>query len=108
MTHSPYPVVLDACVLYPSLLRGLLMELGLADLFQPKWSAIIEDEWQRNLKVNRPDLDPKLMACTRFCLKPSKNWVSLDYSFSGCSKWSVAELRPLSAAQSWLLDADEV
>lgn len=58
MTHSPYPVVLDACVLYPSLLRGLLMELGLAGLYQPKWSSIIEEEWQRNLKANRPDLDP--------------------------------------------------
>ena len=34
------------------------MELGLAGLYQPKWSSIIEDEWQRNLKANRPDLDP--------------------------------------------------
>lgn len=56
MTHSPYPVVLDACVLYPSLLRDLLMHLGLTGLYQPKWSTIIEDEWQRNLIKGRPDL----------------------------------------------------
>lgn len=56
MTHSPYPVVLDACVLYPSLLRDLLMYLGLTGLYQPKWSAIIEDEWQRNLIKDRADL----------------------------------------------------
>lgn len=56
MTHSPYPVVLDACVLYPSFLRDLLIRLGLTGLYQPKWTAIIEDEWQRNLLANRMDL----------------------------------------------------
>ncbi|GAA3581603.1 hypothetical protein GCM10023078_06750 [Gibbsiella greigii] len=57
MTPSPYPVVLDACVLYPSLLRDLLMHVGLTGLYQPKWSAIIEEEWQRNLIKDRPDLN---------------------------------------------------
>lgn len=56
MSHTPYPVVLDACVLYPSLLRDLLIRLGLTGLYQPKWSATIEDKWKRNLLVNRPDL----------------------------------------------------
>ncbi|TXE60171.1 PIN domain-containing protein [Serratia nematodiphila] len=56
MTHTPYPVVLDACVIYPSLLRDLLIHLGLKGLYQPKWSALIEDEWQRNLLANRGDL----------------------------------------------------
>ncbi|TQI78865.1 PIN domain-containing protein [Serratia fonticola] len=56
MIHTPYPVVLDACVIYPSLLRDLLIRLGLKGLYQPKWTALIEDEWQRNLLANRPDL----------------------------------------------------
>lgn len=56
MDHTPYPVVLDACVLYPSFLRDLLIRLGLTGLYQPKWSATIEDEWQRNLLINRTDL----------------------------------------------------
>lgn len=56
MTHTPYPVVLDACVLYPSFLRDLLIRLGLTGLYQPKWSAIIENEWQRNLLADRTDL----------------------------------------------------
>lgn len=34
------------------------MHLGLTRLYQPKWSAIIEDEWQRNLLEDRPDLKP--------------------------------------------------
>ncbi|EXU73787.1 PIN domain-containing protein [Erwinia mallotivora] len=50
MIHSPYPVVLDACVIYPSLLRDVLIYSGLKGLYQPKWTAIIQDEWQRNLK----------------------------------------------------------
>ncbi|MGB9095135.1 PIN domain-containing protein [Erwinia sp.] len=56
MNHSPYPVVLDACVLYPSLLRDLLVRLGLTGLYQPKWTAVIHEEWQRNLLKNRVDL----------------------------------------------------
>lgn len=56
MNHSPYPVVLDACVLYPNLLRDLLMWLGKSRLYQPRWTAIIHDEWQRNLHNNRPDI----------------------------------------------------
>lgn len=59
MNHTPYPVVLDACVLYPSFLRDLLIRLGLTGLYQPKWSATIEDEWQRNLLANRADLTPE-------------------------------------------------
>ncbi len=36
MIHTPFPVVFDACALYPSPLRDLLMYLGLTDLGQPK------------------------------------------------------------------------
>ena len=64
MNHTPYPVVLDACVLYPSLLRDLLIRLGLTGLYQPKWSATIEDEWQRNLLANRADLTPEQIQRT--------------------------------------------
>lgn len=56
MIHTPYPVVLDACVLYPSLLRDLLLRLGLKGLYQTKWTAAIQDEWQRNLLKNREDI----------------------------------------------------
>ena len=56
MNHSPYPVVLDACVLYPSLLRDLLIRLGLKSLYQPKWITTIQKEWQSNLLKNRNDL----------------------------------------------------
>lgn len=39
-----------------SFLWDLLIRLGLTGLSQPKWSATIEDEWQRNLLANRTEL----------------------------------------------------
>lgn len=59
MNHSPYPVVLDACVIYPNLLRDLLVRLGLSGLYQPKWTATIHDEWKRNLVKNVPEISPE-------------------------------------------------
>lgn len=64
MRHSPYPVILDACVLYPARLRDLLMHLGIAGLYQPKWSRCIQDEWCRILIANRPDILPETLQRT--------------------------------------------
>ncbi|KQN53831.1 MULTISPECIES: PIN domain-containing protein [unclassified Erwinia] len=64
MGHSPYPVVLDACVLYPARLRDLLMHLGIVGLYQPKWSSRIHDEWCRNLLANRVDIKPDALRHT--------------------------------------------
>lgn len=49
-------VVLDACVLYPASIRDLLLLLAAEDLYSPKWSNRIHEEWIRNLLANRPDL----------------------------------------------------
>jgi predicted nucleic acid-binding protein len=57
MIHSPrFIAVLDACVLYPVPIRDLLLSLASAGLYKPKWSALIQDEWSRNLLANRADL----------------------------------------------------
>ncbi|MBZ6391857.1 MAG: PIN domain-containing protein [Pantoea dispersa] len=64
MIHTPFPVVFDACVLYPSPLRDLLMHLGLTDLCQPKWSDDIQDEWTRNLLANNPEYKEEKLART--------------------------------------------
>lgn len=58
-------VVYDANVLYPSTLRDVLIRVGLARLVQPKWTDQILDEVFRNLRANRPDLDPTRLARTR-------------------------------------------
>lgn len=57
--------VLDANVLYPAPLRDFLLRMAEADLFFPKWSDEIHDEWIRNLLKKRPDLKAVQLAKTR-------------------------------------------
>lgn len=49
-----YTVILDACVLYPRLLRDVLLSLAHADLYTARWTDKIEEEWTRNLLANHP------------------------------------------------------
>jgi predicted nucleic acid-binding protein len=56
---------LDASVLYPALLRNFLMHLALRDLFQPRWSHHVHEEWIAALLRNRPDLTHAQLARTR-------------------------------------------
>lgn len=52
-----FTVVLDACVLYPAPVRDILLRLAQENLYRPKWSKEINDEWKRNLLENREDLE---------------------------------------------------
>ncbi|MEM8879755.1 MAG: PIN domain-containing protein, partial [Pseudomonadota bacterium] len=38
---------LDACVLYPTVLREVLLGVAEAGLYRPVWSARIVEEWAR-------------------------------------------------------------
>ncbi|WP_202867507.1 PIN domain-containing protein [Kribbella pittospori] len=58
-------VIYDANVLYPGSLRDLLIRVAQAGLVQAKWTDRILDETFRNLKLNRPDLDPVKLDRTR-------------------------------------------
>ncbi len=51
-----YTVVLDACVLYPAPLRDLLLSLAAAGMYGARWTDRIQEDWQRNLLKNRPEL----------------------------------------------------
>ncbi len=55
-----YTAILDANVLYPNLLRDLLLSLAAAGLYHARWTSEINDEWTRNLIANRPDLTSKV------------------------------------------------
>jgi len=51
-----FTAVLDACVLYPAPIRDILLHLAGLELYTPKWTDLIHDEWKRNLLINRRDL----------------------------------------------------
>lgn len=53
---SHYTVVYDANLLYPAALRSILVYLTTTGLFRAKWTALIHEEWIRNLLEKRPDL----------------------------------------------------
>ncbi len=57
-------VVLDACVLYPAPIRDLLLNIAALGLFKPFWSETINNEWVRNLLINRPDLSREKLGLT--------------------------------------------
>jgi hypothetical protein len=48
--------ILDACVLYPAQVRSLFMHLAAGDLYHPRWTDAIHEEWMRTLLRDRPDL----------------------------------------------------
>jgi hypothetical protein len=54
---EPAVVVCDANVLYSIVMTDLIISLGSAELFHPRWTNQIHDEWMRNLLADRPDLD---------------------------------------------------
>ena len=55
MTESaPISALLDANILYPAGLRDICIQLALQDLYQPKWTEKILEEWMRvDRRVNR-------------------------------------------------------
>jgi PIN domain len=57
MSRSPAIIaLLDANVLYPAPLRDYLLHLASLGVFEPLWTAAIQEEWIRNLLDSRPDL----------------------------------------------------
>lgn len=65
MTGTRIVAFLDASVLYPALLRDLLLRVALFGVFHAHWSARVQDEWTTALLRNRPDLSRALVERTR-------------------------------------------
>lgn len=55
MNPLPTAAFCDANVLYPALLRDLLLRLAIAGLCELRWSEQVQDEWIRNLVEVYPD-----------------------------------------------------
>ncbi len=59
-----YTAVLDACVLYPASLRDLLLTLSVDGVYGARWTDAIQNEWIRNLMINRPELSAEALGRT--------------------------------------------
>ncbi len=57
--------MLDARVLYPAPPRDFLMWLAAENLYEPRQSAAIQEEWIRNLAANRTELERVKLERTR-------------------------------------------
>jgi predicted nucleic acid-binding protein len=60
-----FVVVYDACVLYPSTTRDLLIRLAQAGLVQARWTESILDETFRAVRRTRPDITELQVRRTR-------------------------------------------
>lgn len=60
-----FTVIYDANVLYPSMLRDLLVRIAMTGMVRARWTERILDETFGNLAANRPDLDAAKLSRTR-------------------------------------------
>jgi predicted nucleic acid-binding protein len=86
--------VLDACVLYPTVLREILLGTARAGAFVPVWSARILEEWTR-AAARRSAADAEIAAGEIALVR---------------AEWPDAEiaLQPETEARLWLPDPDDV
>ena len=64
MAEAAPRAVLDACVLYPSVLRELLVEVARRGALGPLWSARILAEWAHVARRRGDDAGPAIAALT--------------------------------------------
>jgi predicted nucleic acid-binding protein len=62
---APAAALLDANVLYPALLRNVLMYLAMHELYRPLWSEAIHVEWMTALRREHPDVTDRQAARTK-------------------------------------------
>lgn len=55
-------VLLDACVLFPTVMREMLLGVARTGVYQPLWSARIEEEWARAARKIGPDGEAQARA----------------------------------------------
>ncbi len=94
-------VILDANVLYPAPLRDYLLSLAELSLFHPKWTDDIQEEWIRNLLLNRTDLKRKDLERARNAMNsafPDANIVNYQKLITGLSLPDSNDRHVLAAA----------
>jgi predicted nucleic acid-binding protein len=87
-------VVLDACVLFPTVMREVLIGCAAADLFEPRWSRRILEEWARAAGKLSPESE---MFARGEVAKLQAHWPKAEVWFSGETQ-----------ARFWLPDPNDI
>ena len=102
MIHSSrFVAVLDANALYPAPTRDYLLRLASLDLYKPKWTNEIQEEWIRNLLLNRPDLMREKLDITQDAMNsafPDANITNYEELIAGLSLPDAKDKHILAAA----------
>lgn len=102
MIHSSrFIAILDANALYPAPIRDFLLRLASLELYKPKWTNEIQDEWIRNLVKDRPDLKRKNLVLTQDAMNsafPDANITGFEELIEGLSLPDKKDRHVLAAA----------
>jgi len=102
MIHSSrFTALLDANVLYPAPLRDFLLRLVEVELYTPKWTNEIQEEWVRNVLLNRPDLIKERLERTVQAMNsafPDSNIINYEDLITGLSLPDENDRHVLAAA----------
>ena len=74
-----YTAILDACVLYPRLLRDVLLSLAHADLYTARWTVEIEKEWTSALLENKPGTEAMIARAVEQMRTAIPDCLVVDY-----------------------------
>jgi predicted nucleic acid-binding protein len=94
-------VVLDACVLYSPHLRDFLLHLAIQNLYRPRWTDRINDEWIQNLLKKRLDLNIESFERLRFVMNnafPKANVKGYEFLIEGLNLPDKNDRHVLAAA----------
>lgn len=102
MIHSSgFTAILDANVLYPAPLRDYLLHLANLEMYKPKWTKVIQEEWIMNLLLNRPDLKRESLEKTRDAMNaafPDSNITNFEEIINSLSLPDINDRHILAAA----------
>ncbi len=102
MIHSfRLTALLDANVLYPAPLRDYLLHLANVELYKPKWTQEIQEEWIRNLLFKRTDLKRESLEKARAAMNaafPDANITHYEEIMKGLSLPDEKDRHVLAAA----------
>ena len=75
-----FVAIYDASVLYPNVLRDLLIRIAQSGLVRAKWTDQILDEVFTAIRHNHPDIDPDKLARTRRLMNSAvRDWRVANY-----------------------------